>query len=230
MKMAHPLLSKPLCFDENRVQVLVVEHPVQFRTCVFDLTAQARGEVGPFVFSTHHCPLDGSEHLFVLSDYQHLLTEDDRALQSRFQKLLAQTVLEEMAPQSAALNSAIADFLGQLSVQVGYPMESFQGNYTLALLKWLKCRAAPKDAAPLGRLTEYLDLVSGLFSDVCFVLISAHSYFCDRELEILYQTAAYHKWNLLILEQRQNPTLPQESVCIIDRQMCEIRLDETEKP
>ena len=61
--------------------------------------------------------------------------------------------------------------------------------------------------------------------DQCFVLVNAHLYFSARELSELFRMSRYEKWRLLLIEQQLPASLPEESVCLIDAQLCELRLD-----
>ena len=101
MRLSHPMLSAPIHWRENRVPVLVVEHPKVYRQFVFSLSRQAEGEDGPFVLSLQYEPLDCGECLRVVRDYA-ALSLDDRKLQNRFQALVQAVVREELAEKTGA--------------------------------------------------------------------------------------------------------------------------------
>ena len=75
---------------------------------------------------------------------------------------------------------------------------------------------------PQERLMQYLELHHRLLPSPCMVLVGLHLYFSREELEQLYRMAAYQKWNLLALEPYQSPPLPQERICIIDKDLCQL--------
>lgn len=227
MRLSHPLLSRPLRWREGRTPVLVAEPPQTFRQMVFSLAGQARGEDGDFLLSLDYEPLDCAEHLHVLLDYTYLPL-DDRRLQNRFQARLQWSVREELAAPSRELQRRITEYLRLVSESLSYPVCFADGEYVLPLLKALKYQPALDGNHPLERLMQYIELYSGLMKDQCFVLVNARSYFTGPELAELYKMAAYQKWRLLLLEQRACEPLPEEDICILDGDLCELRLDSEE--
>ena len=224
MRLSHPLLSSPLHWQEGRVPVLVAEKPEIFRQLVFSLSAQAQGEEGDFVLSLDYETLDCADHLHVVRDYVCLVL-DDRKLQNRFQSRLQWTVREELASPTDALQQQIGQYLQLVAGAMEYPVSFSEGEYVLPLLKALKCQPVLDGVHPLERLMQYIELYSSLMKEQCFVLVDAHAYFSDEELQQLYRMAGYQKWRLLLLEQRLAAPLPAEDICLLDASLCELRLD-----
>lgn len=224
MRLTHPVLSAPIHWRENKIPVLVIEHPKLFRQMVFSLSAQAEGEEGEFCLSLDYEPLDCGEHLHVLRDY-FSLSLDDRKLQNRFQSLLQTVVREELTEESDALQQEIFHYLEHMALAVDYPFSFSGGEYILPLLKTLKCQPVLDGREPLERLMQYLTIYNGLMKDQCFVLAEAHTYFSREELLEFYHMANYKKWRVLLVEQRMSNPLPKETFCLLDEELCELRLD-----
>lgn len=224
MRLAHPLLSSPIHWNENEIPVLVVEHPKLFRQMLFSLSAQAEGEEGEFSLSLAYEPLDCREHLHVLRDY-FSLPLDDRKLQNRFQSLLQAVVREELPEESDALQQKIVRYLEHITLAIDYPLSFSDGEYILPLLKALKCQPVLDGKEPLERLIQYLTLYNGLMKNPCFVLAEAHNYFSKEELLEFYRMVNYQKWKVLLIEQRMPNPLPGEIFCLLDEGLCELRLD-----
>lgn len=224
MRLTHPLLSQPLHWKPERTPVLVVESPELFRTLVFSLAAQAQGQAGEFVLSLNYDTLDCGDHLHLVTDY-YALPLDHRKMQNRFQSLLQWTVREQLTSATDDLQQHISRYLQQITAAIQYPLSFAEGEYVLPLLKALKCQPILDAEDSLERLMQYLELYSGLLPHQCFVLVNAHCYFSPQELGQLYKMAAYQKWNLLMLEQRLQNTLPGEEICLLDADLCELRLD-----
>lgn len=228
MRLSHPLLSAPLHWKEGRIPVLVVEHPKVFRRMVWELSAQADGEVGDFVLSVDYEPLDCGTHLHVLRDYL-ALTLDDRKIQNRFQSLLQSLLQEELSAEADRLQQEIARFLETVLYQVDYPISFSAGEYILPLLKAIKLQAALDSEDPLERVMQYLDVYHGLMKQQCFVLVDAHGYFSEEELAGLFHFAADHKCAVMLLEHHCPHLLKEEDACLLDAQLCEMRLDTGEE-
>lgn len=218
------MLSAPIHWREGMVPVLVAEHPEMFRNMVFELSNQASGEEGSFVLSFNYEPIDCAEHLHVIRDYV-ALPLDDRKLQNRFQKVLQTVVQEQLAAETDKLQQEIANYLSCVILQIDYPISFSAGTYVMPLLKALKCQPFLDGDSPLERLMQYIDLYNRLMPSQCFTLINGHSFFSSRELEELYKAALHQKWRLLLLDQTFSAPLQVEDVCLIDRSLCELRLD-----
>lgn len=224
MRLAHPQLSEPITFKENTIPVLILEDPKLFRNWVFALTEQACGEAGPFVLSINYEILDCADHLNVIRDF-HDYPLDDRKLSNRFQSLLQAVMREELTQETDQLQNLIAEYLGRVRVEIGYPAEYNDGEYAVQLMKALKFRPSLDDDTDIGKLIGYLDLNAGLLKEQCFILVCAKSYFSSAELQELYKMVIYKKWNVLLVEPCAHEQLPNESTIILDSNLCELRLD-----
>ena len=58
MMMAHPEMDAVIDFDNGKVNTLVIEEPVFFRTFLRDLHTQICGYSGKAVLSQHDLPID----------------------------------------------------------------------------------------------------------------------------------------------------------------------------
>ena len=224
MRLSHPILSSPLLLREDVVPVLVLEDPCVFRKLVFELSEQAAGASGDFTLSQNFEPLDCAEHLHVLRDYLSFPL-DDRKLLNRFQSRLQWTIRELLGSETDRLQQEICSYLQSVSAATDWPICFSEGEYILPLLKALRCQPVLDGSSLLERLLQYLELYCGLMKDQCFVLVNAHLYFSARELSELFRMSRYEKWRLLLIEQQLPASLPEESVCLIDAQLCELRLD-----
>ena len=222
MRLAHFDLSAPIHWKENKIPVVVVESPALYRQWVFELKDQAEGGQGPFVLSKNFEPLDCASCLKVIWNY-HSLNMEERGIQNQFQNYLNQIVASELAQESMGLVQQINQFAAAISIASEYPISFELENPVGQLLKALKIKPALDAENPMERLMQYLEICSGLKADQCFVLISAHAFFTKQELKMLYQMAAYRKWNLLLLENRQSVPVKEEEMIVVDKDLCEIR-------
>ena len=67
-----------------------------------------------------------------------------------------------------------------------------------------------------------MTLVRELDKEKLFVFVNLRSWFLDEEVESFMQTALSHKFNVLLLDNREYTRLPGEKRTIIDRDLCEI--------
>lgn len=227
MRLVHPLLSRPIHFQEGQVQLLIAEDPRIFRELVRELSAQSAGEEGSFVLSLNFEPLDCARHLHVLRDYTNLELED-RKLKTRFSALVQSIAREEMGEASDELAAGVTAYLERLAVKTGMPIAFGQQDFVAALLKAADFRLELEERSLPERLTEHLSVYSALMANQCFVLVGAKAFLNDKELMQLYQMSFYQKWRLLLLEPRCSKPLTGENPVILDKDLCELRLDEME--
>lgn len=222
MKLMHPLLTQPLELGLGQIPVLVVESPQCFRQWVFELSGQSQGEEGAWVLSHQDEVLDCALHLQVVSSYNHF-SLDDRKLLNRFQALAQSIMWEELEEQSAALQQQIQSYLSLFISQIPIPVGYGEGDVMWPLVKALKVQPVLDGVSSLERLTQYIELYHRLMPRPCVLLVGLHLYFTSQELEQFYQMALYEKWNILVLEPHSYTPLPQEQICVIDGDLCELR-------
>lgn len=228
MKLMHPLLTWPLELGRGHVPVLVAESPQLFRKWVFELSGQAQGEEGQWVLSHQDEVLDCAQHLLVVDNYVHLSLED-RKLHNRFHTLVQSLMWEELEEESTDLQQTIQYYLARLASQIPVPVGYGEGDAVWPLLKALKLQPVLDGVSPLEHLTQYLELYQQLMPQPCALLVGLHMYFTSQELERFYQMALYEKWNIVVLEPHQYQPLLHEQVCVIDGDLCELRVDSPEE-
>lgn len=225
MKLAHPLLSRPIKFQENRIPVLVLENPVAFRQFATELVHQSEGADGNFILSHQDTPLDCATHLHVMQDFIHT-GEVEKRLQTRALSALLRRAQETLAQESHQLSQAVQEFLGKVALLAEYPVDYDQSENLSALLKAMDFHIDLDGLSPCEALHEQLSLMHRLAQNQCFVLINARTYFSPQELTQLYQMASYQKMHLLLLESHApTPILPWEETTLFDADLCELHLD-----
>lgn len=223
MKLAHPALSKPICFKENQIQLLIIESPRMFRQFAFELIAQSEGQEGEFILSLNNDILDCAEHLHIIYDYYHLEPEGKK-LHNRFQAEIQSVTKNELLHETLALEESINNYLRHLRLLCGSAAFE-EGQYIPALLKGVKFAPALEDESPLGRLISHISIYNSLMPDQCFILMGAKAIFETEELTQLYTWADYVHCRILLLEPACSQPLEKENPFILDRDMCEIHID-----
>ena len=225
MMLAHILISEPMYFKENSVMVLTIENTRQYREMVTDLIQQSEGEEGKFVLSEDNEPLNPSKYLHIVQDFIHLDIEE-RRFTNRLQSYLLQIAQQELGEQAQEITDLVESFLQQLSVASEYDMVYEVGERLTQIIKMAGFKVNMKNESAIENLIEHLSVYNGLMKNQCNVLIGAKSWFCREELMQLYKMAFYRKWKLLLIENhQQGPPIPGEEHYIIDKDLCELRLD-----
>lgn len=225
MKLMHPLFSAPVCFAENHIQVLTVEHAPTFRELVLELTAQMEDYDGRFVLSESDQILDCGQCLHVIADYAHI-SEPDKRMQNKLIAALLNDAQEELAEETTLLCRDIQQYLGKLAALADYPVAYEQSENLAALLKAMEFRVE-LDGLPVSEaLYEHIALYHRMMKNQCFILVHAKAFFSEEELMNLYKMAKYQKWNLLLLESHTyEKRLEGEQHRLFDKDLCELFLE-----
>lgn len=225
MMLAHILISEPMCFKENSIMVLTIENTRQYREMVTDLIQQSEGGVGKFVLSENDEPLDSSKYLHIVQDFIHLDIEE-RRFSNRLQSYLLQIAQQELSTQVQEMTDLIENFLQQLALSSEYNMVYDVGERLSQIIKTAGFKVNMKNESAIENLIEHLSVYNGLMKNQCNILIGAKSWFCREELMQLYKMAFCRKWKLLLIENlQQDQPIPGEEHYVIDRDLCELRLD-----
>ena len=224
MKLVHPFFSAPICFQEDRIQMLVIEHAAALRKLVTELTQQREGSEGAFVLSEDNVCLDIAKHMHVILDFIHPQTLEKK-LQTEAITALIHTARESMAGEIFHLAQAIQAFLGKLAALANFPVSFEQSENLFELLKAMDFRVDLNDLSPCEALYERMAFIDGLSKDQCFVLVNAKAYFSEEELLQLYDMLRYRKLNVLMIEPRAGEILPCEDIRLFDGDLCELTLD-----
>ena len=182
MKLMHPLFSRPICFRENHIPVLILENPVAFRRIASELIGQSEGRVGGFILSRDDCCLDCSEHLRVFYDYAHLDIVEKR-IQTKELSALLRTVQESLAEETFRLSQAMQEYLARLAMLAEKPVAYEQSENLSALLKAMDFRVDLSGLSPCEALFEQLALAQRCMKNPCMALIHARTYFSSAEMQ-----------------------------------------------
>ena len=228
MKLMHPMFSRPICFKENNIQVLTIEHPRLFREMVLEQIGQMERGDGAFLLSKNDLLLDCAECLHVVTDYAHIGIPDKK-LQNKLIASLLKSAGEEMEEDTQFLCQSIQRYLGKLAAMADYPVAYERSENLAALLKAMDFHVDFEGLPVHEALYEHLALYHRLQKNLCLVLVHAKAFFSEEELRQLYDLARYQKWNLFLLESAAGKRIEGEMHRLFDRDLCELFLDQTEE-
>ena len=225
MKLAHPLFSSPVCFQENRIPVLVFESPIIFRNMVLEITRAGEEGDGDFALSRHDSLLKAEDHIHVFMDFTHL-SEVDKRLQTKAVQALAKSAQEQLAMDIHQLSLEIRTFLSKLATLSDFPAAYEESENLTELLKAMDFRVDLASLPPIEALYEQICLVHRLSKNQLFVLVNAKTFFSSDELTSLYKMTTYNKIHLLLMESHVHEIIKEyESVTLFDKDLCELTLE-----
>lgn len=224
MKLAHPLLSQPIEFLDDKINVLIIENQTQLSMFIMELMRQQNGEEGAFVLSEDFKPIPIEKKLELITDcFQ--LDINNRKLQNKLYSQIETLAMgEKFYIQTMELLSCVETFLDDLICDVDYSVVKTKEIDAAALTKCVELRFDFEGGSLAERIADYLAIARDFLGITCFVIVNIKSYLSADELYALYKQIAYQKYHVLLLENvEREVSLPEERVCIIDKDLCEIR-------
>lgn len=213
-------LKNEIVFDDEKIQLLVIENKELFRSVLLVFEQENADDM--FVFSDNLSPFEFSKYgcfiptpLFV--DFQ------NKKLVSKLNSFLAEAANNEFQQEFAGLKSNIMSFAEQLGNFSDYDFEWCDDIDASSIVKLLQFKIDCQSQSPLELFVTYVLLLSKYLGVKIFVVANLHMYFTDAELSEVYKTLLLYHINLLAVE----PSAPNccnalESVHIIDSDLCYI--------
>lgn len=223
MRLAHIDLGLSVEIKENKVNVLVVEHPKTYREIVGEIIEQIEGKEGRFVLSENSKILSISKFAdFVLNPFA--LDFTSRKIQNKLFQLIVTDVDERLIAETSALNQEVLNFIEKAlfnqSYAIGYDFELD----VQALLKLYHVGFSCEDLSFVEMLIEFIRIQVNLLGTKLIVFLNIKSFVSEDELVQLYEFAFYSKVNLLLLENSLKSKNDRESTLVIDSDRCIIEL------
>ena len=216
MKLVYTELEQQLVFQENKVNVLVIEQKELFRRMIQELDKQISGEEGGFVLSDNNKTMKIDKEICLILNPFALDINSRKALTGLYNELGKLGLNEENYLKTCSLKGQIAEYIYDLLNQVDYALK-FQDDFNLqSMFKALEVNF-------LEGLVYFLDVCSKFQKVKILTFVNLKTYLMSEELHEFYKEAFYRKIQLLLLENNIVDELAEEAVSIVDADLCLIK-------
>lgn len=221
MIITYPLFDGVIEFEENKINVLIIENGTFFRKAVFDAVNQAKGEEGEFILSENFKIIDFSKNAEVIINFSEL-DFDSRKFAAKINKM-AENASEELENESMELLSKINIFAASLATLMDIDVSFSEKENISDIIKLFDFKI-DREGKTLGeQLLEYMKMCRMFFGKKLFIFVNLKSYLSEEEAESFYKSVLYEKYDVLLLESHQRGAfLEKEYVTVIDEDLCEI--------
>lgn len=221
MRLVFPLLPEPLCFEENRVNVLIIEDPYTLRKAIKDLSEQIDGLSGEYILSVGDIPQELSKLAVMLIDPLHPETESKR-LAGKILKEAAETAQDHEADLYSVMAEANT-LAARISLDMKLPIAFDPLEDPTELFRLFSFRLDVERMDTPELLLEWMLMQREYYGKRLFILYGLKAFLSRDELSAFYRGALYEKLDMLLIEpvQREKP-LEEECVTIIDEDLCVI--------
>ena len=223
MKLVYTELEKQLVFQENKVNVLVIERKELFRRMIQELDKQISREDGEFVLSDNNKTMKIDKEVCLILNPFALDINSRKTLTGLYNELGKLGLNEENYLKTCILKGQIAEYIYDLLNQVDYALK-FQDDFNLqSLFKALEVEFEAGEGNFLEGLVYFLDVCSKFQKVKILTFVNLKTYLTSEELHEFYKEAFYRKIQLLLLENNIVDELAEEAVSIVDADLCLIK-------
>lgn len=223
MKLVYTELEQQLVFQENKVNVLVIEQKELFRRMIQELDKQISGEECGFVLSDNNKTIKIDKEICLILNPFALDINSRKALTGLYNELGKLGLNEENYLKTCSLKGQIAEYIYDLLNQVDYALK-FQDDFNLkSMFKALEVEFEAGEGNFLEGLVYFLDVCSKFQKVKILTFVNLKTYLMSEELHEFYKEAFYRKIQLLLLENNIGDELAEEAVSIVDADLCLIK-------
>ena len=223
MKLVYTELEQQLVFQENKVNVLVIEQKELFRRMIQELAKQISGEEGGFVLSDNNKTMKIDKEICLILNPFALDINSRKALTGLYNELGKLGLNEENYLKTCSLKGQIAEYIYDLLNQVDYALK-FQDDFNLqSMFKALEVEFETGEGNFLEGLVYFLNVCSKFQKVKILTFVNLKTYLMSEELHEFYKEALYRKIQLLLLENNIVDELAEEAVSIVDADLCLIK-------
>ena len=222
MTFCYPEISGYFDTEYGKISTLVIENQSFFREVTEDICNQIAGDKGRSVIGNGgDKPLDFSKNAELLSAFVPFEI-NKKTLVSKITSAL------EREAQNGYQYDKTMSLLTEIEKYMEDISSSFDCNLyftkitSSALIRAVGVEIADDYLSLAEKIIDYMELVREFDRDKLFFTVNLRSYIDDTETEYFMKTAIIHKYNLIMIENKEYNILENENRRIIDVDLCEI--------
>lgn len=223
MKLTHPLFEESIAFEENKINVLIIEDSKTYGAFLAELLEQNRGAEGKFVLTEKLKVQNLEKAVDIVVDPFSLDFCQKKIITRLYNRLKENVMSDELYMETSALFTEIVKYIEKVIETIDYPLEYLAEPDISGVFKLLDLKPEANHENLLEKLIDYMRIVQEFCEISTFIFVNLKCYFSDEWLEALHEQAAYQKWNILLLENTvRTKSFDWEQRKIIDVDLCEI--------
>lgn len=222
MMLINNKIENKILFEENIINLIIIENKCFFRQFIEMLIQQTEGKFGDFVLSHKNKEILIKDKACII-DNPICVNINEKRIIAKLYKLYEKSFLDSdliinynnILSQIELLISEVLDFYDYDAV--------FQPEIDFnQLLKLTNTKLNEDKSDSLMKLYDYLKIISQLNLFEIIIFINLSSFFTECEIQQLYEFCCYNKLNIMIIESHDRKLLKYEKKLIIDNDLCEI--------
>lgn len=220
MKICHFDFSKPIELKCGSA-VLVAENPNKFLQYCQDFISQQSGGDGSFIVDDDGKTLSFKKFGSIVFDLLNLSLNDKKIITGVYDRI-EKIASENYALDYSDIKSRILSFIDMISIDSPLQIE-YNADFCLQdVLKAIKVQPCEEDRSFVCKVADYLDATADFLGTRIFVLVNLRTFVNDEDFSMLLTHISHSNYAVLFLERVQYDRVKNESVRIIDNDLCEI--------
>ena len=222
MMLVHPTLENYIIFEENRVNVLILENQQMFVSMIEEFLGECNGKESAYVLSEEFVPMEIKKYCDICIDFFALELNTKKVLTKLYQEL-KEISQEEMYMQTMSIQSSILQYIEELIGHSGYGLQYDMEMEITGLFKLVDLKLQFDSESMVDKIIDYITIMQEFFGIKVFVFVNLKSYLMEEEIKQFYKQIFYSKVDILLIENVYREELAGEIVHIIDSDLCQVR-------
>ncbi|NLE24387.1 MAG: type II-A CRISPR-associated protein Csn2 [Clostridiaceae bacterium] len=223
MKLVHSDVQYVINFEENSINVIVIEDPTVFTQWIVEFLGQASGLDGKFVLSENSKEIKISQAVEVITDPFGMQINSRKVLSKLYTEMESDATDAEMLIKTRTIECTLINYIQELASMRSYPISYLLDVSLPALFKAMELKLDEDCDTLTEKLDTYIKIVHSMLGIRCLMLVNFSTFLCDSDMKRLIESAFYNKVYLLLFENRKPAyTIPGEKIYVLDKDHCEI--------
>ena len=222
MKLSHYLLNNPVEWKEYYINTFVIENSKLYREFLEEIYKQASGENGGFALSEGLEALSFQKSVEVIGNLIEVNGEGNKKISSAIIKDLTDIAVNEQGDKLMDLYMNINDTISNLVFESGQDLIFDEINDISQILKLYNLRPDFESLTLAEKTIFYMELCEKYLKKKLFIFLNIHSFFSKEEIDLIFKSIVYKKYNVFIVERYDTKASSMEQKRIIDIDLCEI--------
>lgn len=220
MKISHFDFSEPFEL-KNNFGILIVENSQKLYEYCCDFLSLQNNDEGDFIISDNNKELSFKKNAYIVFDFFNLSMQDKKIIAGLYSEL-SKIVDEKYPSEQWEICCKITNLMDKLSLECDYPIEHSEQIFFTDFLKLLKVQPLSIYDSFLEKITNYIDAVASFADIKLLIFVGLRMFLSKEDMLSLIKHVAYSSVNVLMIEKIQPQRLNDETMLIIDKDLCEI--------
>ncbi len=225
MILVHPLFIDPIEIENNKINIVIVEHQHLFTKFIAEIFTQINDGSGSFLLSQDGKKLDFSKNMDIVVDVFNLTVNQKKVINKLHSSLLTSAQESEHYLMTSELFTNINVYLDAIIQDQSLALTYNEALDIAGIFKAADVRFAEEQEYLSEKLIDYMEVMTEYCNIECFAFVNLKSYMSETELKDFYRDVLYKRFKVILLESRTDSEIyglkDLENILILDKDLCE---------